>query len=95
MKKGKNIRNIKRNNLIQFFSVVGIILALNIIFSYVFVRIDLTSEKRYTLSKSTRAMVKNIDDIVYVSVYLYGKNLPPDFSELSLKTREFLDEIGK
>ena len=50
MKKGKNIRNIKRNNLIQFFSVVGIILALNIIFSYVFVRIDLTSEKRYTLS---------------------------------------------
>ena len=93
MKKGKNIRNIKRNNLIQFFSVVGIILALNIIFSYVFVRIDLTSEKRYTLSKSTRAMVKNIDDIVYVSVYLYGKNLPPDFSELSLKTREFLDEL--
>ena len=93
MKKGKNISNIKRNNLIQFFSVVGIILALNIIFSYVFVRIDLTSEKRYTLSKSTRAMVKNIDDIVYVSVYLYGKNLPPDFSELSLKTREFLDEL--
>ena len=37
--------------------------------------------------------MKNIEDIVYVKVYLYGKNLPPDFAELSLKTREFLDEL--
>jgi len=93
MKKGKNIRNLKRNNLMQFFSVVGTVIALNIIFSYVFLRIDLTSEKRYTLSHSTKSMVKNLEDIVYVSVYLYGKNLPPDFAELSLKTRELLDEL--
>ncbi len=93
MKVTKNIRNIKRNNLIQFFSLLVIIVLVNIIFSFLFLRFDLTSEKRYTLSQSTVDLVKNIDDLVYVKVYLYGKNLPPDFAELSLKTREFLDEL--
>lgn len=81
----------KRGNLLQFFSIVLIIIALNVIFSFFFFRLDLTGEKRYTLSKSTKAMLKNLDDVVYVKVYLDG-NLPPDFAELSLKTREFLDE---
>jgi len=56
-------------------------------------RFDLTSEKRFSLSKSTVKLVENLDDIIYVKVYLYGDNLPPDFAELSLKTREFLDEL--
>lgn len=93
MKESKNIRNLKRNNLIQFFAILAIILLINIIFSFFFLRFDLTSEKRYTLSPSTVTLVENIEDIIYVKVYLYGKNLPPDFAELSLKTREFLDEL--
>lgn len=93
MKESKNIRNIKRNNLIQFFAVLAIILLINIIFSFFFLRFDLTSEKRYTLSPSTVTLVENIEDIIFVKVYLYGKSLPPDFAELSLKTREFLDEL--
>lgn len=93
MKVSKNIRNLKRNNLIQFFSVSIIIVLINIIFSFFFWRFDLTSEKRYTLSKSTVHLVENLKDIIYIKVYLNGKNLPPDFAELSLKTREFLDEL--
>lgn len=87
----KDLKNIKRVNIFQFTCVVLIIIALNIIFSFLFFRLDLTSEKRYTLSKSTKTLLKDLDDIVYVKVYLSG-NLPPDFAELSLKTREFLDE---
>jgi len=81
----------KRDNLIQFFSIAVIIIAANIIFSFIFFRWDITAEKRYTLSASTRTMLRNLKDVVYVKVYLDG-NLPPDFAELSLKTREFLDE---
>ena len=51
----------------------------------------MTAEKRYTLSNSTKGLLKGLDDVVYVKVYLDGK-LPPDFAELSMKTREFLDE---
>ena len=57
MKASRNIRNIKRNNLIQFFSVLMIVVLVNIIFSF-FLRFDLTDEKRYTLSPSTVDLVK-------------------------------------
>ena len=83
--------NKKKDNLLQFFCIVLIIIACNVIFSFFFLRLDLTAEKRYTLSKSTRTLFKNLDDVIYVRVYLDG-NLPPDFEELSMKTKEFLDE---
>ena len=81
----------KRENILVFFGIAVLIVAFNIICSFFFFRIDLTAEKRYTLSPSTRTLLKGLEDVVYVKVYLDG-NLPPDFSELSLKTKEFLDE---
>ncbi|MDR1877983.1 MAG: Gldg family protein, partial [Bacteroidales bacterium] len=87
------VKNIKREHFIRFGSVLLLIIAFNIISAFVFVRFDLTSEKRYTLSKSTKDMLQHLEDIIYVKVYLDGKNLPPDYAELSSKTREFLDEL--
>ena len=92
MKTEKNI-NIKKDNLLQFAVILLIIVAVNIISSFLFHRFDLTAEKRFTLSKSTKNMLHHLDDVVYVKVYLDGKNLPADFAELSLKTRELLDEM--
>ena len=85
--------NIKKENWKQFTLILLAIIAINIISGFVFHRFDLTKEKRFTLSASTKNMLKNLDDVVYVKVYLYGKNLPADFQELSLKTRELLDEM--
>ena len=81
----------KRENLIQFTGIVAVLIACNVIFSFFFFRLDMTAEKRYTLSPSTRSLLENLEDVVYVKVYLDG-NLPPDFAELSLKTKEYLDE---
>lgn len=92
-KNKKETLNMKRNNIIVFLMIIIVVIALNIISSFVFTRIDLTAEKRYTISNSTRTMLKNLDDIVYIKVYLDGKGLPADFAELSLKTRELLDEM--
>ncbi len=83
----------KKNHLMMFFMVIIVLIALNIISSFLFIRIDLTAEKRYSISNSTRSMLKNLDDVVYIKVYLDGKGLPADFAELSLKTRELLDEM--
>ena len=75
--------HMQRSNLIVFLMIIIVVIALNIISSFVFTRIDLTAEKRYTISNSTRTMLKNLDDIVYIKVYLDGKGLPADFAELS------------
>ncbi len=65
---------------------------LNVIGSYVFTRIDLTAEKRYTLSDATREMLTNLDDIVYFQIYLEG-DFPAGFKRLRNATREMLDEF--
>jgi ABC-2 type transport system permease protein len=91
--KDSKVKNIKREHLIRFASIFLIIAAICVISNFLFTRFDLTNEKRYTLSKSTKEMLKKLDDVIYIKVYLAGKGLPPDYAELATKTREFLDEL--
>jgi len=84
--------NLKRNTFVQLLSGLVIIVALNIIGSYVYTRIDLTSEKRYTLSDATLELLENLDDYVYFRVYLEG-DFPAGFKRLKNETREMLDEF--
>lgn len=85
-------RHNKRRDLISLVLSIAIIVLLNFIGSFVFHRFDLTSEKRYTLSPSTVDMLKNLDEIVYVKVYLEG-DFPAGFTRLRNETREMLDEF--
>jgi ABC-2 type transport system permease protein len=89
--KTKNISN-KRKDLINFLMMVAIIVMANFVFSFYFKRFDLTSEKRFTLAESTRKLLKNLDDIVYLKVYLEG-DLSPGFTRLRNETKEILDEF--
>jgi ABC-2 type transport system permease protein len=84
--------NQKRSSWIRLALGIVIIVFVNIIGSQLFTRIDLTAEKRYTVSDDTRHLLKNLDDIVYFQVYLEG-NLPPRYARLQRATREMLDEF--
>jgi ABC-2 type transport system permease protein len=64
----------------------------NIISSFLFTRVDLTSEKRYSLSPATKKLIKNLNDVVFFKVYLEG-DLPAGFRRLSNETKEMLDEF--
>ena len=57
-----------------------------------FFRIDLTSEKRYTLAESTRDVLRKLDAPVYFRIYLEG-DLPPDFVKFQVAIREMLEEF--
>lgn len=85
-------KNPRFDNIIQLIAGISIIILLNIIGSYLFTRFDLTSEKRFTLSPSTKKLLKETDDIFYFKVYLDGE-LPSDFKRLSQASREMLDEF--
>lgn len=82
----------KRQNLVRLLLLVLLLVVANVISSFVFTRFDLTTEKRFTLSKSTRDLVSNLNDVVYVRVYLDG-DFPPSFKRLQNATREMLDEL--
>lgn len=83
---------IKQQNIIQLFLVLIIIVLLNIIGSFIFTRIDLTSEKRYTLSDVTKENLTELNDVIYFKVYLEGE-FPAGFERLRQETKEMLDEF--
>lgn len=85
-------KNLKKNQLISFGITLIVIIAVNIIASFVYTRFDLTSEKRYTLSDTSKEILKNLDDYVYFRVYLEG-DFPAGFKKLRKETKEMLDEF--
>lgn len=85
-------KNLKRNQLTSFVITLVIIVVVNIIASFVYTRFDLTSEKRYTLSDTSKEILKNLDDYVYFRIYLEGE-FPAGFKKLRKETKEMLDEF--
>ena len=85
-------KNLKKNQIVSFLVTVVILVLLNVIGSFVFTRFDLTSEKRYTLSPTTRAILNDLEDYVYFKVYLEGY-FPAGFKKLRRETKEMLDEF--
>ncbi|RYY50631.1 MAG: hypothetical protein EOO06_03015 [Chitinophagaceae bacterium] len=55
-------------------------------------RIDLTNEKRFTLSSATKKLLKNLKEPVQVDVFLKG-NYPSGFRKLSATTSDLLQEF--
>jgi ABC-2 type transport system permease protein len=85
-------KNLKKNQIVAFLVTVAIVILVNVIGSYVFTRLDLTSEKRYTLSPTTKEILNGLDDYVYFKVYLEG-DFPAGFKKLRRETKEMLDEF--
>ncbi len=85
-------KSLKKNQIIAFLVTVVIVVLVNVIGSYVFTRFDLTSEKRYTLSPTTKEILNDLNDYVYFKVYLEG-DFPAGFKKLRRETKEMLDEF--
>ena len=88
----RNKKDQRRSHWIELGAGVLIVVFVNIIGYYVFGRLDLTSEKRYTLSKSTKNLLKKIDEPVLYRVYLEGE-FPADFKRLQNETKEMLNQF--
>ncbi|WP_022823580.1 gliding motility-associated ABC transporter substrate-binding protein GldG [Hymenobacter norwichensis] len=82
----------KRRDLLTFLAVVAGLLLVNFIGQQFFFRLDLTQEKRYTMSAATRQLLTNLKQPVTVTVYLDG-DFPPPFRRLQQSVRETLNEM--
>lgn len=68
-----------------------IICVFNFIANEFYFRIDLTKEKRFTLSASSKDLLKKLDDDLYITVFLDG-DLPIEYKQLQSATRDILNE---
>ncbi len=70
------------------------IIPLVIILTYSGIRLDLTKEKRYTLSDSTIKVLESVKKPLTVEVYLEG-DFPASFKQLQGETKFMLEEFRK
>ena len=86
--KGSN----KFRDIVQLLAGIVAFLLLAYISTFYFFRLDLTSEKRHSLTDSSKELVSELNDIVYVKVYLKG-DYPADYQRLQQAVKEKLDEM--
>jgi len=86
-------KNEIRNRYVTRFALVaGILLLLNVVSTRLHRRLDLTAEKRFSLSAPTKKLLKGLQETVSIEIYLKGK-LPAGFQRLSEGTAEVLTEF--
>ena len=92
MSKNINIQSkqFKRRTLLGLLAVIAVVVLVNILSSFFFYRIDLTKDKRHSLSKSTIEMLRNLEDRVYFRVYLKGKDQPADYQLFAKQVEQML-----
>jgi ABC-type uncharacterized transport system involved in gliding motility auxiliary subunit len=88
MKKAKN------NSSVLF--VVGVIVAvvlLNLISLRGFMRVDLTRDSKFTLSRASIETVERLEDVMTVSAY-FTEGLPPPYAQHSRYVEDLLEEYA-
>jgi gliding-associated putative ABC transporter substrate-binding component GldG len=77
----------KRNVISQLLIIIAILLVVNLISNQVFFRLDFTADKQYTLSKATKDILKEVNDVITITAY-YSEDLPP---QLIKSRKDFVD----
>ena len=84
----------KFNPHLQRISLIGVSIGLLIFISnFLYFRLDLTSDKRFTISEPTKKLIENIDEPIKVTIYLEG-DLNPGFLRLKKATADLFEELS-
>ena len=78
------------NTLAFILVIFGIVVLVNFLSSRRFIRADLTAEKRYTISQSTKKVLNRLDDIVTIDAYFSRQ--PSRVAQIRQSVRDMLEE---
>jgi len=87
-----NWKSKKLGDLLLLANGLVLVLVVNMLASYFFFRVDLTEEKRYSIKQPTATLLENLDDDVYIEVFLAG-DLNAGFKRLQKSIDELLAEF--
>mgnify|MGYP000332746711 CR=1 FL=1 len=73
--------------------LIVILITINIINQSFYKRFDLTADKRYTLSETTKSILQQVKQPLFITVYLEG-NFPSEFKRLQVETQQYLEELA-
>ena len=78
----------KQKLYITTILIVSILLVINLLSNEFHLRLDVTDERQYTLSKATKDILRDLEEPVTITAY-FSKNLPPNI----VKTRQDFQEM--
>jgi ABC-2 type transport system permease protein len=82
----------KTGDLLMLANGIAFVVLLNSFAALYFFRIDLTEEKRYSIKPQTKELLKNLEDEVFIEVFLEG-DLNPGFRRFQKSVSETLEEF--
>ena len=85
--------NERSTYFVRTILVLAVIVVVNIVAGIFNVFVDLTEDKRFTLSDSTIDFIEGVDDIIYVRVLLDGE-FPAGFKRLRAATLDRLEQFA-
>jgi gliding-associated putative ABC transporter substrate-binding component GldG len=71
--------------------IIGVIVLINILAERFFVRLDLTEDNRYTLSKATKELLRNLEEPITITAY-FTRKLDPSFDNIRKEFEDMLTE---
>ncbi len=83
---------IRKERRIRLLLLTAVLVLVNFIGSRYFFRLDLTAEKRYSLSPVTLNMASNLKDDLFIKVYLEGE-FPAGFRKLQSSVKVLLERL--
>jgi ABC-2 type transport system permease protein len=86
-------RSIKQQSILELFLLFVVIGVVNVLATQYYKKFDLTKEKRFTLSETSKNLAKKVNDRMYFKVYLEGDNLSSRFKRLRTATLDILSEF--
>lgn len=85
---------VKRKNIIySILTLAGFIIILNSLSSMFFLRADFTEDKRYTLDRSTKRILREVDESIIITLYI-SDDLPPDVNRSVQDLKNLLTEYN-
>jgi len=84
--------NRKLQSYLNFGALLIAVIVANILGNFYYKRIDLTAEKRYTLSETSNNLASKLDEKLYFRLYLEGE-MSPRFKRLKMEIRDLILEF--
>ncbi len=82
------------NKSIKNISIIIVLLvSINLLNQSFYKRLDITKDKRYTLSETTKNIISEVDKNLFITVYLEG-DFPSEFKRLQVETQQYLEELS-
>jgi gliding-associated putative ABC transporter substrate-binding component GldG len=75
-----------------WLAALSVLVGLNLLSTVLHVRLDLTEERRFTLSDATKRLIRELDGPVEITVLLEG-DMPAGFQKLANASRDLLNDM--